>query len=236
MSEKEYAISRQALLRLQTWLSPAFPVGSFAYSHAIEWAISSGQVVDRENLLDWLDGDLRYGSGRNEAIFFAQAWRSVEDNDLAELVRLSELAAAYRSTFEFAVETTQQAAAYMAMLGHAWPDKMVDWLFHVLKRESIAPSVPIVLGVQTARQQVSLSLALPAFLQSYMGNLVSVGTRLIPLGQTDGQSAIAELEEAILSVAAEAQQATVEDLGSTAFMVDLGSIFHETQQPRLFRT
>ena len=37
-------------------------------------------------------------------------------------------------------------------------------------------------------------LALPAFLQSYVANLVTAGVRLIPLGQTDGQLAIAELE------------------------------------------
>ena len=28
-------------------------------------------------LVDWLDADLGYGSGRNEAIFFAESWRCV---------------------------------------------------------------------------------------------------------------------------------------------------------------
>ena len=79
-------------------------------------------------------------------------------------------------------------------------------------------------------------IALPAYLQSYMANLVTAGVRLIPLGQTDGQLAIAELEQAILAASAEAETATIDDLGSAAFMVDLASMEHETQYTRLFRS
>jgi urease accessory protein len=79
-------------------------------------------------------------------------------------------------------------------------------------------------------------LAQPAFLQSYVANLTTAGVRLVPLGQTDGQLAIAELEEAVLAVASQAEQATIRDLGSAAFMVDLASASHETQYTRLFRS
>jgi hypothetical protein len=59
--------------------------------------------------------------------------------------------------------------------------------------------------------------------------------RLIPLGQTDGQRAIAELEDAVLDVSERAMTATIEDLGSAALMVDLASMSHETQYTRMFR-
>jgi urease accessory protein len=58
-----------ALLRLQNWFSPAFPIGAYSYSHGLEWAVEVGDVYDRKSLIDWLEADLRYGSGRNEAIF-----------------------------------------------------------------------------------------------------------------------------------------------------------------------
>jgi urease accessory protein len=79
-------------------------------------------------------------------------------------------------------------------------------------------------------------LALPAFLQSYVANLVTAAVRLIPLGQTDGQLAIAELEDAALAASIRAEEATIDDLGSAAFMVDLASASHETQYTRLFRS
>ena len=93
-----------------------------------------------------------------------------------------------------------------------------------------------VFGVRFARQGISLNLALPAFLQSYIANQVTASVRLIPLGQTDGQVAVAELEAAVVSASVLAQHSTIDDLGSAAFIVDLASMAHETQYTRLFRS
>jgi urease accessory protein len=100
----------------------------------------------------------------------------------------------------------------------------------------IAPVLSVVLGVRTATQGIPVTLALPAFLQSYLANLVTAGVRLVPLGQTDGQFAIAQLEPAVLAVTSQAEEATIHDLGSAAFMVDIASASHETQYTRLFRS
>jgi urease accessory protein len=118
----------------------------------------------------------------------------------------------------------------------AWPDRVLDWLWHVVGERTVQPALAVVLGLGSARQGMSLVLALPAFLQSHVSNWVTAGVRLIPLGQTDAQLAIARLEKAVLAASAEAAEATIDDLGSAAFMVDLASMKHETQYTRLFRS
>jgi urease accessory protein len=236
MSDEQCQFPPLALLRLQTWLSPAFPIGSYSYSHGLEWAVEAGYIHDRRSLVDWLEADLCYGSGRNEAILFSAAWRCATDDDREKLFDIAELAAAFRGTSEFALESSQQAAACLATLRQVWPDRILDWLAETLSERRVQPAYGVVLGVGTARQGIRARLALPAFLQSYIGNLVSAGIRLIPLGQTDGQVALAELADAVLSVSAQAQKATIDDLGSAAFMVDLASMAHETQYTRLFRS
>ena len=225
-----------AFLRQQSWLSPAFPTGSYSYSHGIEWAVESGYIQDRKSLVDWLEADLRYGSGRNESIFFMEAWRSAVNDDCRRLLKVSELAAAFRGTSEFALETSQQAKACLATLTRVWPDPLIEGLSVCLSDLRIAPVLSVILGIGMARQCISAAFALPAFLQSYLANLVTAGVRLVPLGQTDGQLAIAELEAAVLAVASQAEKATIEDLGSAAYMVDLASALHETQYTRLFRS
>jgi urease accessory protein len=224
------------VLRLQGWLSPAFPAGSYSYSHGLEWAVEARDVYDRPSLVDWLESDLRHGSGRNEAIFFKEAWLYATKNDQHSLVELSELAAAFRGTSEFALESSQPAAAYLAIFKKVWPDRSLDLLVETLHERQILPAVAVVLGVRLAGEGVPVSVALPAFLQSYMANLVTAGIRLIPLGQTDGQLAIAELEHVIEAASAQAVASTIDDLGSAAFMVDLASMAHETQYTRLFRS
>jgi urease accessory protein len=236
MSDQLYDLASLALLRQQSWLSPTFPTGSYSYSHGIEWAVEAGHIHDRESLVDWLEADLRYGSGRNEAIFFIEAWGCAADDNCEKLLEIAELAAAFRSTSEFALETSQQATACLAILRRVWPDRVIKSLSELLSDLRIAPVASIVLGVRAAREKIPATLALPAFLQSYVANLITAGVRLIPLGQTDGQLGIAELEPAVLAVASQAEQATIHDLGSAAFMVDLASASHETQYTRLFRS
>jgi urease accessory protein len=236
MSDHQHFVSQVALLRQQTWLSPAFPTGSYSYSHGIEWAVEAGFIHDRQSLVDWLEADLCYGSGRNEAVFLIEAWRSAREEDCGKLLEIAELAAAFRSTSEFARETSQQATACLATLRRVWPDPLIESLSELLSELRIAPVLSVLLGVRAAKQDIPATLALPAFLQSYLANLITAGVRLVPLGQTDGQLAIAELESAVLAVAAQAQQATIHDLGSVGFMVDLASASHETQYTRLFRS
>ena len=225
-----------AFLRLQSWLSPTFPVGSYSYSHGLEWAVEAGHVHDRKSLVDWLEADLRYGSGRNEAIFFGEAWRRAAEANRAKLLEVSELAAAFRSTAEFALESSQQGTACLMTLRQVWSDPLLVWLSETLRERQVQPAMAVVLGVRSARQDLPLSLSLPAFLQSYAANLVTAGVRLIPLGQTDGQLAIAALEETVLLAGEKAENTKIEDLGSAGFMVDLASMAHETQYTRLFRS
>jgi urease accessory protein len=227
-----HGVSSLALLRLQSWLSPTFPSGAYSYSHGLEWAVEAGHVSDRTSLVDWLDADLCHGSARNEAIFFSQAYRCAFGDDQVGLMRVAEVAAASRGTSEFALESSQQASACLSILHNVWPDRVL----HILS-EFQGEQVPaVVLGARSAREQVPLGLALPAFLHSYLANLVNAGVRLIPLGQTDGQLAIAALENAILRASALGHRATLDDLGSAGFMVELSSIAHETQYTRLFRS
>ena len=117
-----------------------------------------------------------------------------------------------------------------------WPDLVLDWLSEGLCDGHIQPALAVVLGVCSARQGIPLVIALPAFLQSYIANLVIAGVRLIPLGQTDGQLAVAQFGQAVLDATARAENATIDDLGSAGFMIDLASMAHETQYTRLFRS
>jgi len=164
MIDEHGHLSTLALLRQQTWLSPAFPTGAYSYSHGLEWAIEAGDIHDRESLVDWLEADLCYGSGRNEGIFFNEAWRSAAANNPARLLQVAELASVFRSTSEFALESVQQSIACLTTLRQVWCDRLLDCLAEMLRKLKLAPALGVVLGVRAATQRVPANLALPAFL------------------------------------------------------------------------
>jgi urease accessory protein len=91
-------------------------------------------------------------------------------------------------------------------------------------------------GGAAARHGIALEPALIAYLHALVSNLVQAAVRLAPLGQSDGVSALAALEEAVLATVALAAASTLDDLGSAAFMSEIMAIRHETQYSRVFRS
>ncbi len=222
-----------ALYRLMTWLTPCFPVGAFSYSHGLEWAIDRGTIRTTAQLGDWIGTLLRHGSGRNDAILCAAAWRAVSAADWPALRDLAELALALAPTAERHLETRQQGRAFASAIAAGWPCAAMTRLI-ALTEEEIA--YPIAVGTAAAGHGLALPETLGGYLHAFASTLVSVGLRLIPLGQTDGQRLLAALEPAVATTAAEAAQCDVEDLGSAALLADIASMNHETQYSRLFRS
>ena len=64
-----------ALQKLLTWMSPAFPVGAFAWSAGLESVIADRTVSDSTALRNWLEGALAHGGLKTDAILLAAAWK-----------------------------------------------------------------------------------------------------------------------------------------------------------------
>ena len=73
--------SPERLIKLATWLSPAFPIGAFSYSHGLECAMEDGSVRTQDDLRAWLLDVLQVGGGWTDAVLFAEAWRAAHAAD-----------------------------------------------------------------------------------------------------------------------------------------------------------
>ncbi len=228
------AMSTEArqLMRLQSWLSPAFPIGSFSYSHGLEYAVEAELLHDRGSLINWLEADLRHGTGRSEAIFFTLA-ATLDDGNFLEL---AELAAASISTSELARESLSQGEFFLLTALRAWPNAALRARLELLHKTDIAPTLAVATAMTCTAHGIDTNAALHLYLQAWLANLINAAVRLIPLGQTDGQMAQAELEDAVIATAMAASTLGIEDLGSAATMVEWASMLHEIQYTRLFRS
>lgn len=222
-----------ALYRLLAWLSPSYPVGAFSYSHGIEWAVETGDIADVASLIDWLSVVLRHGSGVADATFFVHAHRAVAAGDAAALTEVAELAVAFQPSKERRLETTAQGNAFMTATESAWPAEPLT----LVRAAWDGPvAYPVAVGAATAAHGIGIELSLHAFLHAVAANLVSAAVRLVPLGQTDGQRALAALETILEETAAVALHLPLDEVGGHALRSDLASMRHETQYTRLFRS
>src|SRR6056300_1728687 len=103
-------------LKIQQWMSPSFPIGSFAYSHGLEWAIETKHIYNATNLMDWLTDLLETGSAKTDAILVSLAYRSTDIDEL------NRIAISLCPSSERISETTLQGDAFCKILNDVWGD------------------------------------------------------------------------------------------------------------------
>lgn len=212
-------MSEGALLSLIQWLSPAFPTGGFAYSHGLEQAIAAGAVLDAASLKDWVGDVVARGSGAVDAVLLVRAMAPDADHGL-----LAAHARALAATRERLAESCEQGAAFARTVAAI--------------TGAILPEAPLPVAVGRAAAPLGLAPGQVAavFLHAFASNLILAGVRFIPLGQTEGQRVLAELQPVIVAIAARAVGAGLDDIGSAAVGADLSAMEHEDLPVRIFKS
>ncbi|WP_259914304.1 urease accessory UreF family protein [Jannaschia sp. M317] len=201
------------LLRLTQWLSPAFPLSGYAYSHGLEAAMAEGRVIDAAGAAAWAETVLRSGSGALDAWVIRQAMAGADPATLCDLIR------ARAGCAERWEETRAMGAAFCEVTSGMGEPPLSDLPF------------PVALGLRARGMDAATVLTL--YLQSLAGQLISAATRFLPLGQTEAQAALRALHPVITEVAIATPTAPP---GSAALLAEMDAMAHETLQPRIFRT
>lgn len=219
-------LDTQGLLRLMAWLSPAFPIGGFAWSGGLERAAADGLVKNASGLSGWLSTVMAHGALWNDAVLFSEAWRRFEDE--SALAEVAEIGLALAGSAERFNETLSLGKAFVTAAS-AWPAPVLGLLPTNLP-------FPVAVGAIAAAHSVPVEKALAAFLHAGVSQAVSAGIRLGCCGQADGVRILAELEEPVASLASRGSALTIDDLGGAAVQAEIASLRHETQHSRLFRS
>ena len=181
-----------ALQRLLTWLSPAFPVGTFAWSQGLETAINDGRIKVGADLKDWIGGTLVHGGLKTDAIILAHAHRAA--GDAAMLQELADLALALTASSE----RHDGDDAHRRSLRDRGAGLAVGRVCAIcpIPAPTQSPSARSVRRRASGCQNCS-----SGYLTTAVHSQVSVAVRLVPLGQTAGLQVMAGLEPAIAALA-----------------------------------
>lgn len=228
-----------SMLTLMSWLSPAFPIGGFAYSAGLEQAAHNRYVTDRASLAEWVGVQITQGTLWNDAVILIEAHRlgvatdrpspgnADGANNSAALAELSELALALCVAQERLRETCDQGKSFLAAVSH-WIEPVI------LSGRTDDTPLPVAVGAAAGLERIDRQLAASAYLHSFVSNQLQCAIRLSLTGQDGAAAVLAGLEPLIARTAERAAQSTLEDLGGAAMMADIASMTHEVLEPRLF--
>lgn len=219
-------ITEAALLRLLQLGSVSLPVGGFAYSQGLEFAIDTGWLEDAADCEEWLRVQLFQTFARVDLAVLFRIYPALERRDSGALEYWNRYLLACRETRELRLTDAAMGQALQRLL----PALGVQ--VPVLEETGFVTAFCIAARHWSIADR-SCALAL---CWSWLENQVAAATRLVPLGQTQAQLMLGNLQQHVPGAIDLAQGLADDDIGGSLPALALASTFHETQYSRLFRS
>lgn len=218
------------LLRLLQLVSPSLPVGAFAYSQGIEWAVEAGWIRTADDLKAWLLDQIEETLVHLEIPLLARLRAACAAHDRERLEALVANLLAWRETAELRAEERQRGRAMAQLLVALDIERAAHW------RDSLTPSALAGFALACEHFGLNAKAAGLGYAWSWLENLVLAGVKLVPLGQSDGQRLLLQLADALPEAVDRGLAVSDQDIGASLPALALASSLHETQYSRLFRS
>jgi len=219
----------QALLRLCHLVSPALPVGAYAYSQGLEYAVQAGWVHDEASTLEWLQGMSHSSLGTLDLPILLRLHRAWSASDAPAVRHWNEQLIAARETAELRAEEQHLGLALARVLIELEIGEAGEWIEAV-------PAFATLFALAAVRWRIQAADALAGYLWAWSENQVLAAVKLVPLGQSAGQRLLHRLTRAMPGIVERARALGDDAIGVSTVSQALASALHESQYCRLFRS
>jgi urease accessory protein len=230
MLDLSFSSSKEILYLLQL-SSPALPVGAYSYSEGIELLVSQEKIINKQQLVAWLNRELSGGNIRIETSVLLRIYQNFQSSNMGAIDYWNQWLSAARETAELREQSWQMGQSLIRLLTDLEPNLVpsIDYI-------SLPHNYALAYAIVAAYWQIQPEVTIVAYLYGWTTNMISAAIKSIPLGQTDGQKLTLELQPLILRVAVEVIAMKDNELGSCSWGMALASMEHEIQYSRLFRS
>jgi urease accessory protein len=219
-----------ALSRLLQLVSPSLPVGAYAYSTGLEYAVSAGWVRNRDQMRDWLVGVVEHSLCGLDLPVLQRMYRAWQREDEDRVKYWSRFLLASRESAELLAEDRHLGTALARLLNDLNMVSAGNWL------ETRDVNWAAMFSLAAHRWQIPEQAMQQGYLWAWCENQVAAAVKLVPLGQTAGQKILCHCAEHIPGWLENSCRLQDDDIGQLAPALAIGSALHERQYSRLFRS
>lgn len=222
------------LLALMQLCDSNLPTGAFSHSYGLETYIQEGQVVNKQTFAEWLNIYIREQLVYTDGLACRLVYEALEADRNDDIWRLDRILMAQSLSRE-AREAAQRMGERMLKLVLSLYEapvlaeygRRVGARFCVGHPAIVFPLIAHHLGIPRSQAIVS-------YLFSTATSLVQNGVRGIPLGQTEGQQLIRDMQAAIWQAQEIIDSLDPEELGAVTPGIEVSQMRHERLHVRLF--
>ena len=219
-----------SLLRLLHLVSPSLPIGSFAYSQGLEWAVETGWITDDSSLEAWLSDLLEQALTYIDIPILVRMYDACLSGSKKRMAHWCSILLACRETSELREEEQTRGRALVALLKGIDSADIEKW------HDTISSCHLGGFALTAVSWGISIREAALGYVWSWLENQVLAGVKIIPLGQTEGQRILHRLNRHISLAVDKGMKLPDQEIGASVPALAIGSSCHETQYTRLFRS
>ncbi|MGH8602157.1 MAG: urease accessory protein UreF [Gammaproteobacteria bacterium] len=219
-----------ARFRLWQLLSPTLPIGAYAYSRGLEYAVSAAWVREEKDVQDWIEGQVKSVLGLLDVPVLARLYWAWSEGDARALEYWSRLLLAARESGELLAEERNLGRALARLLLALGVERARAWC------TASHTSYAAMFALGAWQWDIPVKEAAEAYVWAWCEKQVAAAVKLVPLGQTVGQHLLWQLADIIPQVAEQALGLKDEQIGGLAPGLGIASALHEIQYTRLFRS
>ncbi|MEP0175993.1 MAG: urease accessory protein UreF [Paraglaciecola sp.] len=221
------------LNRLLQLCSANLPVGGFSFSQGLEYAVEMGWVTTAESTKGWISFNLAQSIAHTDLALLNRLYKSLASHDLPAFIRWDQHVLACRESNELLLADVAMGKALMRLLKDLQGIDTTPYTELIGSKE-----ISFVSAFALAAYLFGLDVlsAQSGFCWAYIDNQVAAATKLVPLGQTQGQNLLFELTEQVAQVIEQANHIEDDNIGASLPRLAMASAWHETQYTRLFRS
>ena len=230
VQDDSHHVTDVSLLRLMQLVSPCLPVGAYAYSQGLEYAVATGAVRDEATAQHWICGVMEHAVCRLDVpvlLRLHHAWRAA---DSQAVEHWSAFIYACRESAELQAEDRHLGAALSRLLVSLDIADAKTWISHPHTSFATAFSLAAV------RWNVPIRTLAMGYVWTWLENQVAAALKLISLGQTAGQRVLSHAIGQMPVWVEQGMASRDEEIGVFVPMAGIFSALHETQYSRLFRS
>ncbi|QKX18903.1 urease accessory protein UreF [Microbulbifer sp. YPW1] len=216
-----------ALLRLLQLSSASLPVGGYAFSQGLEYAIDAGWVRNADDTRRWLTLQLQESLAQVDCPLLLRCHRALQEGNSERLHYWNHYTLACRETSELRLTDTATGSALIRLLNQLQVES---------KLHSGDVSFTAAFAIAAHHWELGEDTALLGLVWSWLENQVAAATKLVPLGQTQAQQLIGDIQQQVPAAIKRAQRLEDCEIGAGLPALAIASARHEHQYTRLFRS
>ncbi len=221
------------LNRLLQLCSANLPVGGFSFSQGLEYAVEQQWVHDSSSTQKWIELNLSIALANTDIAILQRLYQALIDRQLSDFRQWDEMLIASRESYELHMADLAMGKALLRLLNQ------LDGLNAEGLEDLLASTDMSFVGAfAIAGYSFGLDLisAQSGYCWTYIDNQVAAATKLVPLGQTQGQNLLFALSKHIPDVVKQANLVSDDKIGASLPHLAMASAWHEDQYTRLFRS